>query len=264
MIYGIDISEHQTRRGMPDFAKVKASGKDFVLIRVGWGGYEGYIDYDEKLSDVINSAISVGLNVGLYVYSYNKNPNSAIITAQQICKFASNFKITFPIFYDVEEYNDKCLLNQGREGLTDTVIAFLDEVEKQGYYAMWYTYSAFIKQYLNYERLKKYDLWLANYSANKPDYSCGIWQNTVLGKENKNGARYFVYGQQEGIIGNCDMNICYRDYPNIIETNGLNGFKKQEEVAEPPKVEVDYKALYERYKLFSDSVIKLANDFQIK
>ena len=36
-----------------------------------------------------------------------------------------------------------------------------------------------------------------------------------------------------------------------------------------PKLEVhkeepNYKALYERYKLFSDSVIKLANDFQIK
>ena len=257
MMYGIDISEHQTRRGIPDFKKIKASGKDFVIIRVGWGGYEGPIDVDDNFTATVNAAIKAGIHIGLYVYTYNRTPSAAKITANAVCDIADNYKgkIDFPIFYDVEEQRDSCLISQGREGLTDTVIAFLKTVEARGYYAAWYTYTYFISTALDYNKLNAYDLWLADYRGKKPLYYCGIYQYTVLGNEGKKGKDYFSTGQQEGIIGNCDQNKSYKDYPAIIRRAELNGFKKEDDKPLEPNNSIDYKAAYEGIMKDLESII---------
>ena len=69
-----------------------------------------------------------------------------------------------------------------------------------------------------------------------------MWQNTVMETEGTQGKDYFMCVQQDGIIGSCDMNICYKDYPKIIRGTGLNGLKNES------VEEVDYKALYEEEK----------------
>ena len=65
------------------------------------------------------------------------------------------------------------------------------------------------------DRVKeRYDIWLAQW-ADAPSYGgkYGMWQYTSSGKT-------------DGITGNTDMDLAFKDYPNIMRANGLNGFSK--------------------------------------
>lgn len=59
----IDISEHN---GSINFDKVKASGVEGVIIRAGFG--KGNID--KRFINNIKSAITAGLHIGIYWFSY--------------------------------------------------------------------------------------------------------------------------------------------------------------------------------------------------
>lgn len=255
---GIDISEHNTRRGRIDFNTARASGKcDFAIIRVGWAGYNGTIDYDENLDRTIQDAQAAGVDVGLYVYTYTKTPAAARQAAQNVVTFAKGRGLTYPIVFDVEETADPCLTAQSKAGLTDTVLAFLQEVERLGYYAMWYTYSSFVlESRLDYERLKSYDFWMADYRATPWNAPCGMWQ--YIGDK----------GTCPGVNGACDGNYAYKNYPFIIKSAGLNGFEKPdtpEVKPEPPTNDIDIlksqlkfvTAERDKYKAVLDSMRKL-------
>lgn len=221
---GIDISKWQTQRGKIDFSQVKSSGNDFVIIRAGWAGYAGEIHYDPHLDTVIRDAAATGLHVGLYVYSYNLNETSARITAREMVQFAQRYPglIDYPLAFDAEETGDRCLINQGKSKLTDTVLAFCQEIKQLGYYPMWYTYSAFVQQYLDYDRLKDYDFWQADYRATRADYDCGIWQ--YIGDA----------GRCPGVVGACDNNYGYADYAALIRSQGWNGFQAADKPQDNP------------------------------
>ncbi len=242
MLEMIDISEHNVRRGAINWHAVKASGITGVMIRVGWAGYEGPIAannaLDQSLTSSIRGARIAGLDVGLYVYTYTKTPAAAKIAAAECVEIAKRYPgmITLPIAFDVEETALPCLIEQGRDGLTDTVIAFLEEVKRLGYYAVWYTYTAFAVQYLDRARLAAYDLWIADYRGNerllqsqlgRSDY--GMWQ--YIGDK----------GICAGVTGPCDRNYCYRDYSKLIAQAGLNGLGAS--------LQPDYRALYEAEKV---------------
>lgn len=234
----IDISEHNVRRGAINWPAVKAAGITGVMIRIGWAGYEGGIAdnnaLDQSLDASIRGAHAAGLDVGLYVYTYTKTPAAAKIAARECVQIAKRYPdmINLPIAFDVEETALNCLTAQGKTGLTNTVIAFLDEVKRLGYYAVLYTYTSFAMQYLDRARLAAYDIWVADYRGDetlmrsqlgRSDY--GMWQ--YIGDK----------GVCAGVTGPCDRNYCYRDYPAVIAAAGLNGL-----VASTP---TDYKTLYE-------------------
>ncbi|MDR2456953.1 MAG: LysM peptidoglycan-binding domain-containing protein, partial [Clostridiales Family XIII bacterium] len=61
-------------------------------------------------------------------------------------------------------------------------------------------------------------------NVEKPAVSCGIWQNSETGKIS-------------GISGNTDINVAYKDYPAIIKSKGLNGFKSDVSSVSPPAPE---------------------------
>lgn len=216
----IDLSEHNFRRGEADWKKVAAAGIAGVMLRAGWAGYDGEIDFDEDIDRRIEAAGDAGLEVGLYVYAYCKTPAAAHIAAQRAAGLAERHKgkINLPIAIDVEETHLPCLVQQGREGLTDTVVAFLFEIERLGWQSMFYTYTAFAQTYLNMQRLKSRELWIADYRCDEAvmqrqlgrnDY--GMWQ--YAGEA----------GRCEGIYGPCDRNICFKDYPLMIAKQMKNG-----------------------------------------
>lgn len=215
----IDISEHNVRNGRINWVKVKASGVHGVMVRIGWAGYNGELTVDKSLYDSITRAHDAGLGVGLYVYSYCTSTQAARKAARQAVEIANCYqgKITYPICFDVEETALTCLTRLGKAKLTDTVAAFCDETEKNGYYAMWYTYIYFAKLYLNTHSLAKYDLWAADYrSTVKCPWKIphGMWQ--YVGNK----------GRCSGVAGACDRNYAYKDYPAIIRSAGLNQLKK--------------------------------------
>ena len=122
-----------------------------------------------------------------------------------------------PLAYDIEYEPGILALSDSTR--TQMVKAFLNKVEAAGYYGMLYASKDFIQNYLNYNELKSYDVWCAQYGS-----SCtcplpyGIWQYS-----SKNALGIPGYGNS------LDCNHVYKDYPTIIKNAGLNGWEKADE-----------------------------------
>lgn len=202
---GIDVSKWN---GKIDFQKVKNDGTDFVIIREGYGKKDPK-QVDKLFHRNIQEAQKVGLPVGVYHYSYADSVSDAKAEAEFCLENIQGYKIEYPIVLDVE---DRTMLSLSNRQRTDICKAFCEGIEKAGYYVMIYCNLNWYKNYLYSEKLKKYDLWLAQWDVAAPSVECGIWQKTDK-------------GTIDGIIGNVDLNIAYKDYPTIMKIRGLNGFK---------------------------------------
>ena len=75
--WGIDVSKFQ---GNINWDKVKASGVQFVFVRVGFRGYgqSGSLSEDVKYRQNIEGALNAGLDVGVYFYAQAINEQEAI------------------------------------------------------------------------------------------------------------------------------------------------------------------------------------------
>lgn len=203
---GIDVSQYQ---GNIDFAKVKASGIDFVIIRAGFGRYETQRDpYFEKN---YKNAKATGLHVGAYWYSYAQSAADAVKEAQTCIKIIKGKQFDFPIFFDLEERSQ---FSKGRAFCDSLVKAFCGELEKNGWFAGLYISRSPLQTYISPTVAKRYALWVAEYGS-RCNYggSYGIWQYSSTGRVN-------------GISGNVDMDYAYIDYPSIMKSGGFNGYTK--------------------------------------
>ena len=187
-------------------------GINFAIIRECYGKRNPR-QVDKKFKDNINGAKSVGIHTSVYHYSYADSVEDAINEARFCLENIEGMKLEYPVIIDVEDKEQLKLNNRQR---TDIVKAFCSEIEKHGYYAMFYCNLNWLNNYLyKDELLPKYDLWLAQWGVDAPSVSCGIWQ-------------YSSCGKVEGISGNVDLNISYKNYPEIIKSKGLNGFNKSD------------------------------------
>jgi Lyzozyme M1 (1,4-beta-N-acetylmuramidase) len=206
-VKGIDVSHHQ---GDVDFTKVKAAGIGFVMLRAGYGWENPGVQTDRKFYRNYQNAQKSGIPCGAYHYSYAKNAAQARLEADFFLKIIRGCRFAYPVAFDLE---DRSQANLSRETLTDIVIAFCEKVEKAGYYVCLYSNPDWLKNRLDMERLGRFDLWLAHYAEKPGRDGLGIWQYSSGGKVN-------------GISGNVDLDIAYRDYPKIMRQSGRNGFSK--------------------------------------
>ena len=205
---GIDVSKWQ---GEIDFQKAKNDGVEFVIIREGYGK-KSPLQVDKMFKSNYEGAKSVGLPIGVYHYSYADSVSDAKLEAEFCLENIQGLELEYPICFDIEDKEQLKLNDRQR---TDIVKAFCQEIENAGYYTMIYCNLNWWNNYLYKEELEnKYDLWLAQWQIGNPSVKCGIWQ-------------YSSTGHIDGINGNADLNIAYKDYPNIMKYKGLNGFKKQ-------------------------------------
>lgn len=212
---GIDVSKWN---GNINWEKVRNSGINFAIIREGYGKKDPN-QVDKKFKDNINGAKSVGIGAGVYHYSYADSVEDAVNEAQFCLENIKGLKLEYPIVFDIEDKEQLKLNNRQR---TDIVKAFCGEIEKNGYYAMFYCNLNWLNNYLyKDELLSKYDLWLAQWSVNVPSVSCGIWQKS------DNGCI-------DGINGNVDLDMAYKNYPEIIKNKGLNGSNKSDDNSNLP------------------------------
>ena len=211
---GIDVSKHQ---GSIDWSKVKAAGIEFAMLRAGYG--REATQKDPCFEDNYAGAKAAGIPVGAYWYSYAVDAADAKKEAAVCLASIAGKQFAYPVVYDVE---DKCQDGYSQEQLTDIVVAFCEEMEKAGYYVMVYANKHWLENKLDYDRIKCYDIWLAQW-ADKATWGnpYGIWQ-------------YSNSGTVDGINKRVDLDIAYKDYPNIIKEAGLNGFGAEAK-PEPPK-----------------------------
>ena len=206
-IRGIDVSKWN---GNINWEKVKNAGISFAIVREGYGKKDPK-QIDKKFKDNINGAKSVGIHTGVYHYSYADSIEDAVNEAHFCLENIQGLRLEYPIVFDIEDKEQLKLNNRQR---TDIVKAFCSEIERAGYYAAFYCNLNWLNNYLiRDELLPKYDLWLAEWNKDKPSCSCGLWQYSSVGKV-------------DGINGNVDLNVAYKDYANIMKNKGLNGFDR--------------------------------------
>lgn len=210
---GIDISEHN---GYVDFEKVKNNGIDFVILRLGWIGNKENHTLDKYFLDYYNRAKLVGLQIGVYVYSYCKSIDTMRSGANwAINKIKeNNINLDKAMFIDME---DNTIIECGKEILTNQVVEFCKIIENNGIKAGVYANKNWFENYLDINKLISYKIWLAewnekeNHSAN---FKVDLWQ-------------YSSNGSVEGVTGRVDMNKCLncQKTPETTEEDKKEGFE---------------------------------------
>lgn len=195
---GIDISSYS---GDVDWEKVKASGIDFAIIRVGGRGYgdAGEMYPDDKAIEYINGAKDVGIKVGAYFFSQAVTTAEAIEEADYVKEILGDIKLDFPVAYDWEIIkNDEARTDSvSAAQATECARAFCDRIKEHGYTPMLYSPSRELYFKYDLSRLSDIDIWYCEY-ANVPTfyYEFLMWQ-------------YSASGTVDGIDGAVDLNICF-------------------------------------------------------
>lgn len=205
---GIDVSKWQ---GRIDWNKVKDK-IDFAILRAGYGRLETQKDttFEQNYKGCTENKIPCGA----YWYSYAKTPEEAEKEAEVFLNVIKGKSFEYPIFFDVEEQN---VLALGKEKVSAIINAALAKIEKAGYWAGLYMSSYWLKTVVDEQTRKRYAVWVAHYDVTEPSYDgeYGIWQ-------------YSSKGKVDGINGDVDLNIGYKNYPELIRKANLNNLKFDE------------------------------------
>lgn len=196
-VLGIDVSEHQEEI---DWNAVKEAGVEFVMIRVGYRGYEsGVLMADECAQVHYEGARAAGLQVGAYFFSQavsaQEAEQEAVFTLEQI----QSWQVDMPVVFDWEYIAGDARTGEiDAESLTHITAVFCQKVEEAGYEPMFYFNQNQGDHLLNLSELVDYDFWLAMYGSMTYPYKVKMWQ-------------YTSSGTVPGIPGNVDLNLYFPD-----------------------------------------------------
>lgn len=191
---GIDISKWQKGLAL-------SPGIDFVILRAGYGRETR----DPRFDGFYDQAKTLGLMVGAYWYSYDRDPEQAVASARGFLKACKGKNFDLPLFVDLEEGFQ---LRAGGQFLSQLITAYGAVIEAAGGAAGWYM-STSPAQQVPVEMSQKYVFWAAQYGpACKSRHEVGIWQNSSR----------WPYG---GLL--VDHDYAYRDFA-WIPKKGLNAF----------------------------------------
>lgn len=194
-VMGIDISKHN---GTVDWNVVKNAGVDFVILRCGYrGSSSGVLVEDEKFRENIKGASAAGLKIGIYFFSQAVNEMEAVEEASLTLSLIKNYKISYPVYIDVEAANGRADGLSASER-TKVITAFCETVRDSGYTAGVYSNKNWFTEKMNTGAFGNYRIWLAQYTET-PTYTgrYDMWQ-------------YSSRGTIPGIKGDVDLNISYQ------------------------------------------------------
>ena len=211
--FGIDISLYQDKI---DWSKLDV---DFVIIKAGQKDYTDPL-YEQHYA----AAEKAGLPIGAYWFGEAKNVAEAQKEADCFIQRLKGKQFAYPVYYDVEEG----MLNTDAKTLTAIVKAFLERVERAGYWVGLYMSGCPMHDMIDSSVLKRYALWVADTRGVQPStylgVAYGMWQ-------------YSHTGNIAGVTGNVDLDYCYTNYPSQIAAKGLNGYGKP--IEKPPEPAAD-------------------------
>lgn len=176
---GIDVSHYQ---GNIEWKKVKETGIEFVMIRLGYRGYKnGRLVVDSNFYEYVKGAMSEGIEVGVYFFSQAINEQEAIEEAEFVMNNIKEYGIKYPICFDTEKIkNDTSRAeNLSVEERTNITVAFCEKIKNEGYTPMIYANAKWLTTSLDLHKLQQYEIWYADYQE-KPiyPYNFSMWQYT--------------------------------------------------------------------------------------
>ena len=192
----IDVSSHN---GEIDWNKVKESGVDGAMIRLGYRGYgDATIVEDECFQKNIAGAKNAGLKVGVYFFSQATTPEEAIEEAEYVTEKIWGRGVSLPVAFDMEPFmGNERFLNHDIKSKTEMADAFLKVISKFGYEPILYGNPTWLTNDVDISKLTEYPIWLAHYTySTEWPYMFRMWQFTSQGRVN-------------GISGDVDLNIIF-------------------------------------------------------
>ncbi len=199
---GVDVSYFQQSI---NWKKVKESGIEFAMIRVGYRGYEsGSINKDNRFDEYMKGAAKAGIETGVYFYSQAVSVEEAEEEADFVLSNISDYDVTYPVVFDWEITGETGARTNDMTPaiLTDCTAAFCNRIAEAGYIPMIYSPKRQAIFKIDRDSLAGFDFWLAEYNE-EPEYPYmfQMWQ-------------YASDAEVPGIAGNVDINLCFVDYPN--------------------------------------------------
>ncbi len=197
---GVDVSAWQEN---VNWAKVKADGIDFAIIRCGYGDDMKSQDDTEWLYNV-QQCEKYDIPYGVYLYSYGSADVNYTAKAKKEaahalrCLKEANAKPDYPVYYDLED--DSLTDNYTDNEIKKGAAVFCDAVEAAGYeagiYANYYWWTNVLYEIPKDPSFDRYDKWVAQYyyRCDYDDDEYRLWQCTSSGKVS-------------GISGNVDLNF---------------------------------------------------------
>ena len=193
-LLGLDVSAHQEEI---DWQAVAAAGFEFVMIRVGYRGYEtGLLQADAYAQANYAGAKAAGLKVGAYMFSQAISRKEAMEEARFALEQIRGWELDLPLVYDWERVKAGTRTDGvDARTVTDCALGFCALVEAVGKESMVYFNPHHGKNYFYLHELEEYPFWLAYYT-DKMDYpyKFEMWQ-------------YTDSGNVPGIEGGADINI---------------------------------------------------------
>ena len=191
---GVDVSAYQ---GNIDWKKVKQSGIDFAIIRLGYRGYEsGKLVEDTYAVQNLNGARAAGLKVGAYFFSQALTVKEADEEIAFMMKVLNGFLPDMPLILDWEiPTADARTAKMNARTLTDIQKHYCEVITQKGYTPMVY-FNWHQSEHLYYlSELEDYPFWLALYQDRMTyPWKVEMWQ-------------YTDKGSVPGISGPVDLNV---------------------------------------------------------
>lgn len=198
---GVDLSEFQ---GDVDFTALKDAGVEFVMLRIGgrYYGEEGGLYEDKNFDTYYENAQAAGLKIGAYFFSQANCTADAAQEANYSISKLGGRKLDFPIAFDWENIAESDARTDHVTGdeLTQLAETFCDTVTQAGYKAIVYSNTSQMLIMYDFETMKDYDFWLADYREFPTMYyKFDMWQ-------------YSKEGTIAGIEGTVDLNLSFTDF----------------------------------------------------
>lgn len=193
---GVDVSAFQ---GEIDWQKVRSSGIDFAIIRLGYRGYgkAGRLVEDEFAKDNLQNATEAGLPVGAYFFSQALNIKEVDEEIEFMLEILGEHNLDLPIILDWEipGADNPRTKNMDPRTLTEIQKYFCKTMTEMGYEPMIYFNRHQSEHMLYLHELEDYPFWLALYQDRMTyPWKVEMWQ-------------YTDQGRVPGIQGNVDLNV---------------------------------------------------------
>ena len=201
-VKGIDVSSWQ---GVINWDKVKESGIDFVILRVGLRNIEdNTISEDNQFRRNAAECNRLGIPIGVYFYSTARNEYEVLEEASFALNIIKDYKITYPVAYDLEAFGEGRLRWVSDDTINYNALVFLDYFKVHGYNGMLYSNLNDIMYHWDLSRFSNYKIWYANYSGEMYTGRVDMYQ-------------YSDEGRRNGVYASVDDNIAYFAYEEVIE-----------------------------------------------
>lgn len=202
--FGIDISRAQNSIDWETLAKVE--DLEFVIIRAAQGTAE-----DSRFAENVRAAMRLKIPFGMYFASSATTAEEAIAEANFAAEYAKQYQPIYGIWYDMELPKQQTL---GKQKITQLLRVWCDRVKEVGVPYGIYSNRDWLNNRIDLPQLADANLWYAAYPSVKQKIL------TDAPRENRSKLSYpqaaiwqwTSKGRIDGIIGNVDMNVCYKDF----------------------------------------------------